>query len=205
MKLSKVEAGKLGALASINVIKEKVNKRKDLYYLNPKKCINCNSTITYELKINKFCSKSCSVTYNNNNNHWRGPDRKYSISCQFCGNSIKNEGTIYCSTKCHNDEKRKKLFLDFENGLASSRVARNIMIERYGRKCMQCEWGEINPISNKCPIELEHSDGNSKNNIPSNLKLLCPNCHSLTPTYKGLNRGNGRHSRMNRYRDGKSF
>lgn len=39
----------------------------------------------------------------------------------------------------------------------------------------------------------------------NNLILLCPNCHSLTPTYKALNKGNGRHNRMKRYNDGKSY
>ena len=70
---------------------------------------------------------------------------------------------------------------------------------------MECGWNKINPITNKVPIELEHIDGNSENNSLDNLKLLCPNCHSLTPTYKALNIGNGRYKRMKRYKDGKSY
>ena len=70
---------------------------------------------------------------------------------------------------------------------------------------MECGWGEENPKTNKVPIELEHIDGNSNNNELSNLKLLCPNCHSLTPTYKGANRGNGRYERKERYKKGKSY
>lgn len=38
------------------------------------------------------------------------------------------------------------------------------------------------------PIELEHIDGNTRNNLISNLTLLCPNCHALTPTYRGKNK-----------------
>ena len=38
-----------------------------------------------------------------------------------------------------------------------------------------------------------------------NLELLCPNCHSLTKTYKALNLGNGRHTRRERYKDGLSY
>jgi 5-methylcytosine-specific restriction endonuclease McrA len=30
------------------------------------------------------------------------------------------------------------------------------------------------------------------NHNEKNLNLLCPNCHSLTPTYGSLNKGNGR-------------
>jgi hypothetical protein len=45
-------------------------------------------------------------------------------------------------------------------------------------------------------VEVEHIDGDWQNNNPENLILLCPNCHSLTPTYRGLNRGRGRARRF---------
>jgi hypothetical protein len=54
-------------------------------------------------------------------------------------------------------------------------------------------------------LELEHKDGNSENNRPENLCLICPNCHSQTETFKGKNKGNGRHVRRTRYKEGKSF
>jgi len=48
--------------------------------------------------------------------------------------------------------------------------------------CLNTTW--LNqPIS----LELEHKDGNHDNNNLKNLELLCPNCHSLTPTYRGKN------------------
>lgn len=34
-------------------------------------------------------------------------------------------------------------------------------------------------------IELDHIDGNHTNNELFNLRLLCPNCHSQTTTWKG--------------------
>jgi hypothetical protein len=46
---------------------------------------------------------------------------------------------------------------------------------------------------------------NYYNNVDENLCLLCPNCHSQTSTYKARNRGNGRHFRMQRFREGKSY
>ncbi len=42
------------------------------------------------------------------------------------------------------------------------------------------------------PVEVEHIDGDWRNNRLENLILLCPNCHALTPTFRGLNRGKGR-------------
>lgn len=54
--------------------------------------------------------------------------------------------------------------------------------------CFNCKlttWMD-NPI----PLELDHIDGNNQNNNLNNLQLLCPNCHALTPNYRGKNKGN---------------
>ena len=104
-----------------------------------------------------------------------------------------------------------KLLAKYYNKIESGDIGlpprqyKNYLIEKYGNKCMECGWGEKNPTTNKIPIELEHIDGDSTNNNLSNLKLLCPNCHSLTSTYKGANKGNGRYSRKVRYKEGKSY
>jgi Zn finger protein HypA/HybF involved in hydrogenase expression len=54
-------------------------------------------------------------------------------------------------------------------------------------KCNECglgdKWNE-KPIT----LELEHIDGDKNNNNRSNLKWLCPNCHSQTQTYRKNNR-----------------
>jgi hypothetical protein len=50
--------------------------------------------------------------------------------------------------------------------------------------CLLYEWcGE--PI----PLELDHVNGDRRDNRLGNLRLLCPNCHALTPTYRGRNIG----------------
>lgn len=56
-------------------------------------------------------------------------------------------------------------------------------------------WGEKNPFTGNIPLEIEHLDGDYTNNKEENLAVLCPNCHSLTSTYKGTNKGNGRKER----------
>ena len=38
---------------------------EELYYKNPKKCVNCDNIISYDNKNNKFCNHSCSATYTN--------------------------------------------------------------------------------------------------------------------------------------------
>lgn len=44
--------------------------------------------------------------------------------------------------------------------------------------------------------EVEHIDGDWQNNRLTNLTLLRPNCHALTPAFRGLNRGRGRPYRL---------
>ena len=39
------------------------------------------------------------------------------------------------------------------------------------------------------PLELDHINGNRRDNRLENLRLLCPNCHAQTPTYRGRNIG----------------
>lgn len=53
------------------------------------------------------------------------------------------------------------------------------------RKCSCCGLSEW--LGNPIPIELDHIDGNHANNNLTNLRLLCPNCHAMTDTYRGKN------------------
>lgn len=189
-------------------IKNKAQRLKENYFKHnkpkTKKCLNCDN----EISINKkFCSQSCSATYNNKLRIKKPSRLRYQITCLNCGKDGKSVGRIFCSNKCYVDNKRKKRFNKIESGdlTLSPRQYKLYLIHKYGNKCMECGWCEINPVTGKVPIELEHIDGDSNNNKLENLKLLCPNHHSLTPTYKSLNKGKGRHSRMKRYNEGKSF
>lgn len=76
-----------------------------------------------------------------------------------------------------------------------SRYIVRYLLIKYDNKCGLCGWNERNVFTAKIPLETHHIDGNHFNNREENLILLCPNCHSLTPTYKGLNKGNGRENR----------
>ena len=126
--------------------------------------------------------------------------------CQNCGkeNPWSHQTTNkYCNNMCQHEAQYKKRIVEWkETGkLSKGPVKRYLGEKKEG--CWTCgivEW-------NKQPIvlELEHTDGDSTNNTEDNLSLLCPNCHSQTNTYKGKNRGKGRHARRARYAEGKSF
>jgi hypothetical protein len=80
------------------------------------------------------------------------------------------------------------------HGVVSNYVKRYLR-EKYDNRCCLCGWAEVNPITKVVPLVADHTDGDWSNNVETNLRLVCPNCDSLTPTYAGLNRGHGRKQR----------
>lgn len=54
--------------------------------------------------------------------------------------------------------------------------------------CEMCEWAEV-AEDGRIPLELDHINGDRYDNRLENLRILCPNCHSLQATHRGLNRG----------------
>lgn len=77
-----------------------------------------------------------------------------------------------------------------------SRHLRHYVFEKFGTKCSICGWSQKNPVTGVAPLEIDHIDGNHTNNKEENLRLICPNCHALTSTFKNLNKGKGRAWRL---------
>lgn len=78
-------------------------------------------------------------------------------------------------------------YLSNRTPVTSLRLKNRLLKESYFdyrcSSCNQTEW-----LGSPIPLELDHIDGNHFNNCLSNLRLLCPNCHSFTPTYRGRNK-----------------
>lgn len=159
-----------------------------------KKCPKCGGDFLSKDYRTKHCSRSCSAS--SNRNFWKNREhaRKKS-ACAYCKKEfyVSKIRKKYCSRKCH---------IDFRLNLTKERIAQGLIKERSTIRrhllkerpfCWQCGldrwWGE------NLSLQVDHMDGNPANDNPDNLRLLCPNCHSITPFFGGKNRGNGRKSR----------
>lgn len=174
--------GKLVAL-------KKVESRKgNTYWLCQCDCGNQKEIQTSHLTSG--LTKSCGCL-----NKSEKPKEEF---CLNCGTKLHKGQYKYCCFKCQREYQRniyiEKVDNGEENGLKKtgntykvSDSIRSYLLQKYDNKCQKCGWGEINPITGKCPLEIHHVDGNRSNNKLDNLELLCPNCHSLTSNYCYLN------------------
>jgi len=134
--------------------------------------------------------------------------------CKVCGTEKRfhhSMNNIYCSVKCQAAETRNNRITewlvegkDWLRGVpAWIKDADGYLARERGYSCEVCGISEHNdkPIV----LECDHIDGDHKNNRPENLRLVCPNCHSQTSTYKNKNKGNGMQFRRDRYHNGLSY
>ena len=64
-------------------------------------------------------------------------------------------------------------------------LRRKLVREGVPYRCAIC--GNSEWLGRPLSLELDHVDGDSANNSVDNLRLLCLNCHSQTPTWRGRN------------------
>lgn len=172
------------------------------YYLNPKVCLNCGKIIKVkdtehpsETRKRKFCSKSCSATYNNKISPKRTKDiNKY---CPICG-GIKRAKAKLCN-RCAKDSRsiKNKTLGSYTDGnkYLTSKVtsiradAKRTLLESGREKvCSYCHNHEFDEILEVHHIKgiLQFSPSSTVEEINSldNLVWLCPNHHIMLE--KGL-------------------
>ena len=128
-------------------------------------------------------------TYNclncNKVHNWRGP----------------NFANKYCDNKCQKMYEHKSFIAEWKQGHRDGRCGKTqtskhlyrYILEKQEYKCVGC--GISDWVGKSITLELDHINGDSTNNTESNLRMLCPNCHSQTGTYKAKNIGRGRKDR----------
>lgn len=183
--------------------REKAEHTRDEYYKNPIRCLFCLSPIKYESRLRqKFCSHKCAYGYQLVKNGAPCGVKKIRY-CHNCTKELTRHQSKYCSHKCQVELKDKLWMEDWKLGkelgrsglCGTSAKIRKYLFKKYESKCCECGWSKVNLSTGKIPLQIEHIDGNYKNNREENLKLLCPNCHSLTSTFGVLNKGKGREYR----------
>lgn len=189
-------------------------KLKD-YDTNPTLCFVCKKSLPYKKRHNKFCSHSCSASLGN-----LGVKRFFGkviekqgekivqpvIACRiclYCGSKLNTRRScrVYCSGKCntnHKKHERNKKITE-QGFLISSPKDKCYLEETRGKKCEICGTSEW--TNKPVPLVFDHIDGNSDNNILSNVRLICHNCNALTDTYCGKNKGKGRWTKRGQYRN----
>lgn len=69
----------------------------------------------------------------------------------------------------------------------ANKLRKRLFDEKYKKEnCEVC--GIENWLGKRISLELDHIDGNRYNHSLENLRIICPNCHSQTPTYRGKNK-----------------
>jgi 5-methylcytosine-specific restriction endonuclease McrA len=129
-------------------------------------------------------------------------------NCLTCGEEFSYKSSQqtgkYCSNKCQQEYQKNKVVKEWKNnsitgvktGYRLKSAIRNYIFDKYNHQCSSCGWNKVNESTGKPPLEVDHIDGDCSNNNEENLRLLCPNCHSLTSNYKALNKGNGNRKRL---------
>ncbi|MDB4992379.1 MAG: endonuclease [Parcubacteria group bacterium] len=129
--------------------------------------------------------------------------KKPRTPCLACKAEPYRPGYKYCSNVCQQEYQYQQYIQKWKIGeisglnnlgLVSSPIKRYLR-EKFENKCCTCGWAVVNVTTAKVPLVADHIDGNWRNNHESNLRLLCPNCDSLTPTFSALNKGRGRPNR----------
>ena len=182
-----------------NTLKSKNNK-KVIKEKTKRYCLVCGKELIG--KKTSYCSIEC-----RKKNYKTETTSKH---CELCGKEyVGRSNRKFCSIECANEAQKDKiikLFLEnnyFNNGnIKIPNIIRNFLYKKSNFRCEVCGYEGYNLKTGNTILQIHHIDGNSKNNSPDNLQVICPNCHAKTENYMALNKGkSGRDKRYKNKED----
>lgn len=180
-----------------DAVKQAGLNKKPIYV----KCDTCQKDLTRTtstLSKHNFCNHSCSAKFTNKSSPKR---TKLNKKCKHCQTPLENTQSIYCNNICQKDFEYNKYIKEWKEGLkvgyvgkakALAPTIRRYMLIKNNNTCQECGWNKHHPIDNKPLVEVDHIDGDASNCREENLRVLCPNCHSMTPTFRARNKESSR-------------
>lgn len=160
------------------------------------KCENCNKNHDGSYGSGRFCSNICARGFSTKSKRQVINEK---VSSSMVGRVSPQKGVPQSEesnkkrSAAWTDEHRTKAakirkenalqyFLNKTFDEMSYHHKRRKVLEEQNYHCFHCgidEWQGIKII-----LEVDHVDGDKKNNSRDNLRGLCPNCHSLTDTWR---------------------
>ncbi|ARB11702.1 HNH endonuclease [Pectobacterium phage vB_PatM_CB7] len=123
------------------------------------------------------------------------------LNCGVSGELSSNRLGKYCTNSCQREFEQKRRVSSWlsgeEKGYSGKSAQLKPFVRRYlhdtrGTACEECGWDKRHPCDGSVLTEIDHVDGDAMNCTPENLKILCPNCHSMTPTFRARNKKSSR-------------
>lgn len=103
----------------------------------------------------------------------------------------------YCNNTCrgkHKSALHKAKWYAGELSRVERSTLRKYLAEDRGYKCEAPGCAVSDWLGKKITLQVDHIDGNSGDDSPGNVRLICPNCHSQTEFLGAANKGRGRKS-----------
>lgn len=115
-------------------------------------------------------------------------------TCEWCGSEAR---VRYCSVSCQVKKQQNDKIQEWlktgkgQYHTSRSHWMRTYVLEDQAHRCAICGCKEEHN-GQELVFILDHISGDATDHSRENLRMICPNCDSQLPTYKGRNKGNGK-------------